>query len=134
MCFFVCLALPKKNVQALETLSHPFEVTDTTEWSIGEATVGNRNRDSSFLITTGGCSCFVADVHHGLAESKPNAFESLIRSLLQEVSCVSFLIHDARGDIQAERVICKEKRLVSFNEFSGQFHELPLDVRYVVKN
>ena len=134
MCFFVCLALPKKNVQALETLSHPFEVTDATDWSIGEATFGSRNRDRSFLITTGGCSCFISDVHHGSGESNLNAFESLIRSLLQETPSVSFLIHDSRGDIHTESVTRKEKRLVSFNELSGQFHQLPLDVRYVVKN
>jgi len=134
MCFFVCLALARKNVHALDTLSRPFEVTDATDWSIGEATFGSRNRDSSFLVTTGGCSCFVSGGHHGAGESNLNAFESLIGSLLQEAPCVSFLIHDTRGDMQAERVTCKEKRSISFNELSEHFHELHLNVRYVVKN
>jgi|SRR5215213_7657244 len=133
MCFFVCLALPRKNIQALERLAHPFEVTDATAWSIGEATSGSLNRDRSFLITSGGCSCFVAGVHHGSGESKLSAFQSLIRSLLQEAPCVSLLIHDTRGDIQNESVTCKEKRLVSFDELPRHLPQLSLDVRYVVK-
>jgi hypothetical protein len=132
MCFFVCLALPKKSVQNWSTIAHGFEIIDVTEWSIGEATRGNQDRDSSFLVTAGGCSCFISAASHRSGKSTLDQFESLIQSLLQQAPCVSILIHYASGDISKEEVIRKDKRSVLFHEVSGQLNRLELDVRYII--
>jgi hypothetical protein len=132
MCFFVCVALPKKNFQGWSIVSHGFEIIDVTDRSIGEATCGNRDRDSSFLVTAGGCSCFISGATHRSVKSTRNEFETLIRSLLPLVPCVSILIHYASGDISKEKVIRKDKRAVLFHEVSGQLNGLEPDVRYII--
>jgi hypothetical protein len=132
MCFFISLALPKKSVQNWSAIAHGFEIIDVTEWSIGEATCGNQDRHSSFLVTAGGCSCFISAANHRSGKSTLQQFESLIQSLLQQSPCVSILIHYASGDISKEEVIRKDKRSVLFHEVSGQLNSLELDVRYVI--
>ena len=134
MCFFVCLALAKSHAPKLSAMSHVFDLTDVTDWSIGEATCGNRDRDGSFLITIGGCSCFISEVkNHRMGASKLNELETLISLLLQQVPSLSILIHYADGDISRERIMRKEKRLVLFDKLRGQFNRLEFDVRYVMK-
>jgi hypothetical protein len=111
MCFFVCLALPQKQAALrLEALSDDLELTDATDWSIGKAARGNRDRDRAFLITCGGCSCFISDVKKHRAETSTLAeLEILIQSLLEYLPSLSMLIHYAHGDISRERVVQKEK-------------------------
>src|SRR5689334_21402329 len=105
MCFFVCLALPKKNLQDWPVIARGFEIIDVTDWCIGIATCGNAERDSAFLITAGGCSCFISGAnHHKSGKSIINEFGSLIRSLLQQAPYVSILVHYASGDISKEEV------------------------------
>jgi hypothetical protein len=133
MCFFICLAVDKKHVQDPNVIPRVFEAIDATDWSIGEATCGNRDRDRSFLITSGGCSCFIG-ANHQSEQSTLNEFESLIRSLLKQAPHVSILIHYASGDISQERVMKNDKRSIRFNELSGQLHKLELDVRYILNN
>jgi len=132
MCFFVCLALPRKNFQNWRTISHGFEMIDVTAWSIGQATCGNQDRDIAYLLTAGGCSCFISGANHRSAKSTLNDFESLIGSLLQRIPFVSILIHFASGDISKEEVIRKDKRSVRFDEVSGQLNGLEPDVRYII--
>lgn len=132
MCFFVCLALPKKSVQDWSTIAQGFEIIDATEWSIGEATCGSQDRDSSFLVTAAGCSCFISPASHRSAKSTLDQFESLIQSLLQQAPCVSILIHYASGEISKEKVIRKGKRSVRFHEVSGQLNRIELDLRYII--
>jgi len=132
MCFFVCLAVPKKNFQGWSTISHGFEMVDVTGSSIGEATCGKPDRDRSFLVTSGGCSCFISGATHRSVKSTLNEFEALIRSLLQLAPCVSILIHYASGEISKEEVMTKDKRSVLFHEVSGQLNGLELDVRYII--
>ena len=134
MCFFVCLAVPRKSFQGWNTISHGFEVIDVTDWSIGGATCGNQERDSSSLITAGGCSCFISDANHRSGPPTLNEFESLIRSLLQQAPRVAILVHYASGDISKEQVIRKDKRTVLLDEVSGQLNQLELDVRYIIEN
>src|SRR5689334_18117201 len=122
MCFFVCLALPKK-FQGGSTIDQSFEMIEVTDWSIGEATSGNRDRDRAFLVTAGGCSCFISDANHH-SEKSFHEFESLMRSLLQQTPSVSILIHYASGDISNEKVVRREKRSVLFDEVSGQLTRL----------
>lgn len=131
MCFFVCVALTKKNLLGSTIIAHGFEMTDVTDWSIGEATSGNRDRDRAFLVTAGGCSCFISAANHR-SEKSLDEFESLIRSLLQQTPSVSILIHYASGDISKEKVVRKDKRSVLFDEVSGHLHELEPDVRYII--
>jgi hypothetical protein len=132
MCFFVCLAVPKKSFQGWNSISHAFDVIDVTDWSIGEATCGNQERDSSFLITAGGCSCFISDAKHRSGTPTRNDFQNLIRSLLQQAPRVAVLVHYASGDISKEQVIRKDKRTVRFHEVSGQLNQLEPDVRYLI--
>jgi len=132
MCFFVCLALPKENFQGWSTIPYGFETINVTDCSIGEATCGNKNRDSSFLVIAGGCSCFISAASHRSGKSTLVQFERLIQSLLQQAPCVSILIHYASGDISKEKVIRKDKRTVFFQEVSGQLSTLELDVRYII--
>ena len=134
MCFFICLAVHKKHLQGRNAFPPVFEVIDATDWSIGEATCGNRDRDRSFLVIAGGCSCFISDANRRSEQLLLSELESLIQSLLQQAPSVSILIHYASGDIRRERVIKKDKRSIMFNELSGQFHRLELDVRYVINN
>ena len=133
MCFFVCLALPKSYAPKLNAMSHVFDITDVTEWSIGEATGANPARDSSFLITVGGCSCFILQGRkHRTEASKVNELDALIESLLPQVPSLSILIHSADGDVSRERVMRKDKRLVSFDESRSHYDRLDFDVRYVI--
>ena len=132
MCFFVCLAVPRKDLLDWSTIAHGFEVIDITDWSLGRATCGDPDRDSSFLITAGGCSCFVSDANHRSGTAGLNEFENLIRSLLDQIPRVAILIHYASGDISREEVIRKDKRTVHLDEVSGQLNRLELDVRYIV--
>jgi len=134
VCFFVCLSVPKKDPKLLEILSQSFEVAEVTDLAIGKATCGNGERDRSFLVTVGGCSCFILGVNHGKGASKVETFESVIKVLLQRAPSVSILIHDTRGDIARESVICKYKSRISLIDLVGQVHLLQLDVRYVVTN
>lgn len=131
MCFFLCLGVPKKASKLLET-ALSFETKDVTKWSLGEATCGSADRDSAFLITSGGCSCFISGVKHGSGTSKLEAFERLMKLLLNEARYVSMLVHDTRGDIAGESVMCRYKSRVSLNEIIGQFEYLQLDVRYIL--
>jgi hypothetical protein len=135
VCFFVCLALPEKEATLkLKTLSPDWELTDATDWPIGKAVRGNREHDRAFLITSGGCSCFISDVKkHRRGRSMPAELETLIQSLLEYVPSLSMLIHCAKGDISRESVVQKERKLVSFNELRGQLSRLKNDVRYVIK-
>lgn len=134
MCFFVCLALPKSHAPKLDAVSHLFDIRDVSEWSIGEATCANRDRDSSFLITGGGCSCFISEgKKHRTDAASANELDSLIGSLLQEAPSLSILIHYAEGDLSRERVMRQDKKLVSFDELRGQYNRLEFDVRYIVK-
>jgi hypothetical protein len=134
MCFFVCLAVPKTHAPKLNAASHAFEITDATEWSIGEATYANRDRDSAFLVTVGGCSCFISEgKKHRTDALGLNELDSLIESVLQQVPSLSILIHYATGDVSRERVIRKDKRLVSFDDVRSQYSQLELDVRYAIK-
>jgi hypothetical protein len=134
MCFFVCLSLPKKDSLHLRALSEGFELIDATGWSIGEATSGNADRDVAFLITDGGCSCFISNTKaHGAQSAKLKEFETLIRSLSEQLPIVSILIHHASGDLQHERVIRKAKRIVSVDEILGQIDRLDPDVRYIIR-
>jgi hypothetical protein len=136
MCFFVCLALPEKDANLkLKTVSHDWELTDATDWPIGKAARGNREHDRAFLITSGGCSCFISDVKKHRAEKSVAAeLEILVESLLEHVPSLSMLIHYAQGDISREIVVQKERKLVSFNELRGQLGRLKSDVRYVIKS
>ena len=113
MCYFICSALPKKEFQAWSTIAHGFELMDVTDWSNGEATCGNSDRDQSFLITAGGCSCFVSNANHRGGKSTLNEFESLIRSFLQQAPRISILIHNAISDISKEMVSISMKYLVN---------------------
>ncbi|HEX3252825.1 MAG TPA: hypothetical protein VHS05_25525 [Pyrinomonadaceae bacterium] len=131
MCYFVCLALPRKNIQCWSTIPHGFEVADVTDWSIGKATCGNQDRDSAFLVTSGGCSCFISDGNHRSTKATLDEFKSFIRSLLQETHYVSLLIHYASGDISKEEVIRKDKKSILLEEVSDQLNQLELDVRYI---
>lgn len=131
MCFFLCVSLPKKDFQGWR-ISHSFEVTDVTDWSIGTATRRNRNDDRSFLITAGGCSCFISDGKHRSTKTTLNEFESVIQSLLKQTHCVSILVHYASGDIGKEAVIRKERKSIIFTEVSGQWNRLELDVGYTI--
>jgi len=131
MCFFVCLALPKKNLSSWSTIAHGFETADVTDWSIGEATSGNPNRDRAFLVTAGGCSCFISAANHR-SEISIDEFESLIRALLQQTPSVSILIHYASGDISKEKVVRQDKRSILFDEVSGQLDRLEPNVRYII--
>lgn len=131
MCFFVCLAVPNKHPSGWSTITHGFEMTDVTDWSIGEATSGNRERDRAFLVTAGGCSCFISGANHR-SEKSLSDFESLLRSLLQQTPSVSILIHYASGDISKEKVVRKDKRSISFDKVSGQLDRLEPDVRYII--
>ena len=130
MCFFVCLALPKR-FKGWSAIDHSFEMIDVTDWSIGEATSGNRDRDTAFLVTAEGCSCFISAASHR-SEKSLDEFESLIRSLLQQTSSVSILMHYASGDISKENVLRKDKRSVIFDDVSGQLDRLEPDVRYII--
>lgn len=130
----MCVALPKRDSKLCEILSESFEVTDATEWDIGKATYGIRDRDSSYLVTDGGCSCFILGMNHGCGEAKVETVENFIKALLQRTPCVSILIHDTRGDIARENVICKYKSRVSFSDFVRQFPSLQQDVRYLITN
>ena len=134
MCFFVCLALPTSHAPKLYAVSHVFEITDASDWSIGEATCGNPDRDRSFLITAGGCSCFIPEVkNHRTGASKLRELETLIELLLQHVPSLSILVHYADGDISRERVMRKDKTFVLFDKLRGQFNRLEFDVKYVMK-
>jgi hypothetical protein len=135
VCFFVCLALPQKQVALkLEALAPDLELTDATDSPIGKAARGNREQDQAFLITAGGCSCFISEAKmHRTETSSLDELETLIQSLLEYVPTVSMLIHYAHGDISRERVVQKEKRLVQFNEVRGQLRRLEVDIRYVIK-
>jgi hypothetical protein len=134
MCFFVCLSLPKKGIPQLQALSQGFELIDATEWSIGKATRGNADRDVAFLITDGGCSCFVSNAKSHRAQSaKLKEFEALIRSLSERLPNVSILIHYTGEDLSHETVIRKDKRIVSLDEIQGQTDRLELDIRYVIR-
>ena len=130
MCFFVCLALPQK-FQAWSYIDHSFEMIEVTDWSIGEATSGNGDRDRPFLVTAGGCSCFISAASHRTQKSI-DEFESLVRSLLQQTPSLSMLIHYASGDISKEKVVRKDKRSVVFDEVWDQLNRLEPDVRYII--
>lgn len=132
MCFFLCVGVPKKAAGILQAVSHPFSAEDVTEWSIGKATCGNTDRDSSFLITSGGCSCFITGVNHGSGESRLEAFETLMMSLLKQARYVSMLIHDTRGSIAGATVTCKYKSRVSLSEIISNLKRLQTDVRYIL--
>lgn len=136
MCFFVCLALPEKAAALkLKTLSQGWELTDATDWPIGKAVRGNREHDRAFLITSGGCSCFISEgKHHRAEKPMPAELENLIQSLLTYVPSLSILIHYAQGDISREGVVQKERKLLTFNELKGQLSRLESDVRYVIKS
>jgi len=134
MCFFVCLAVPKRSLENWNTISHGFDVLDVTGWSIGKATRGNGDRDNAFLITAGGCSCFISDTSHRFGKLGLNEFESLIRSILRQIPRVALLIHYASGDISKEEVIRKDKRTVLLNEVAGQLNRLEHDVRFIIAN
>jgi hypothetical protein len=135
MCFFVCIALPKSQAPKLNATSHVFDITDVTDWSIGEATCATRDRDSAFLITVGGCSCFISEgKKHRTEAAGLTELDALIESLLPQVPSLSILIHYATGDLSRERVMRKDKRLVSFAELRAQYSRLDPDVRYVVKS
>lgn len=132
MCFFVCLAVPKKSFYDWSTIAHGFEIIDAAKWSIGHVTCGNQDRESSFLVTAGGCSCFISPADHRSRKSTLEQFESLIQSLLQQAPYVSILIHYASGDISKEEVIRKDKQSVPFHEVCGQLTSLELDLRYII--
>jgi len=132
VCFFLCLGVPKKAASVLETVSHAFDTRDVTEWSIGKAVCGSTDRDRSFLITSGGCSCFVTGGNHGSGESKLQAFESLMKLLLKQARYVSMLVHDTRGDIAGATVMCKYKSRVSLHEIISNIERLQTDVRYIL--
>lgn len=134
MCFFVCLAIPKEDFRGWATLAHDFEVVDVSDWSIGEATCGSRERDISLLVTAGGCSCFISDANHRSVKPARDEFVSLLRSLLQQTPRVAMLIHYAGGDISREEVIRKDKRSVLFDDVSSQLNRLELEVRYIIAN
>jgi hypothetical protein len=133
MCFFVCLTVPK-SLQNWNTIAHGFDVLDVTAWNIGKATLGNGDRDTAFLITAGGCSCFISGASHRSGTPGLNEFESLIQSILRQTPRVRVLIHYASGDISKEEVIRKGKRMVLLNEVGGQLNRLELDVRYIIAN
>ena len=132
MCFFLCLAVPKKSLQNWNTIAHGFEIIDATAWSIGQATRGSQDRDSSFLVTAGGCSCFISAASHRSGKSSLEQSGSLIQSLLQQAPYVSILIHYASGDISKEEVIRKDKQWARFQDVSGQLRTLELDIRYII--
>lgn len=132
MCFFLCLGVPKKAASVLETVPHEFEARDVTEWSIGKATCGSTNRDSSFLITSGGCSCFITGVKHGSGESKLEAFGVFLMSVLKQAHYVSMLIHVTRGKIADASVTCRYKSRVSLSEVISNIKRLQADVRYIL--
>ncbi len=123
--------MPKNASIILET-ALPFETKDVTKWSLGRATCGNAERDSAFLITSGGCSCFISAVKHGSETSKLGSFERLMKLVLKEAHYVSLLVHDTRGDIAGENVICRYKSRVSLNEIISELEHLQLDVRYIL--
>ena len=136
MCFFVCMALPRKDAALiLEVRFSDLELTDATNWPIGNAVRGNREHDRAFLITSGGCSCFISDLKKRRQDESMTAeLELLIQSIMEFVPSLSMLIHDARGDISRENVIPKQRRLISFNELRGRLGQLEIDVRYVIKS
>lgn len=131
MCFFACLALPLSDVELFRTIPHSFEVLDVTDWSIGRATYGREKRDRSFLITSGGCSCFISDKNHRSDIAPLDEFKSLVERLLQHTPYLSILVHNAGGDLRSEIVNRKARRSVSYDELFCGLDCLELDVRYV---
>lgn len=134
MCFFVCLALPLKATRLIRDLSQGFELTDATDWNIGRITRGNRERDVAFLVADGGCSCFISVTQsHSYQSGKRKQFETLVSSLLQELSQVSLLFHYSSKDISQDIFSLKARRVVSLKEISHQFQQLECDTRYVIR-
>jgi hypothetical protein len=134
MCFFVCLSLPKKDAPQLRALSPGFELINATKWKIGQATCGNADRDVAFLITDGGCSCFVSNTKaHRVQSAKLEEIKTLIRSLSERLPSVSILIHYTGEDLSRETVIRKDKRIVSVDDILRKIDQLELDVRYVIR-
>src|SRR5260370_3885475 len=132
MCWFICLALPNEDSKLREMVPESFELTDVTDWNIGKATLGNRVRGRSYLLTTGGCSCAILGTNHASAGSRVEIIVGVVTNLLKNIPCVSILIHDARGDISTESVSCKHKIRISLQEFIMELPRLPEDVRHVI--
>jgi len=125
------MGVPKKASTILET-AVSFETKDVTKWSLGKATCGSVDRDNAFLITSGGCSCFISGLKHGSETLKLEPFERLMKLLLKEARYVSLLIHETRGDIASDTVVCRHKSPVSLTEIINQVGHLQLDVRYIL--
>jgi hypothetical protein len=132
MCFFLCLALPKKDSRVRDVISRAFEVKEVTDWPIGKVTRGNRDNGSSYLVTDGGCSCFILGLHHARGEPKVTNVVEVVKELLKRAPCVSILIHYSSSELAREAVTARAKRVLIVDEFVREFPTIQEDVRYVV--